>query len=70
MNQEREFSEEMLNAFVDGQLALEERIRIYGRLQRDEALSRRICELYTVRELVQLAYEMPPKRGKQRRHSE
>lgn len=58
MDQEQEYSEEMLNAFVDGQLTLEERIRVYDRLQRDEALNRRICELCTVRDLVRFAYEI------------
>lgn len=61
MDQEQEYSEEMLNAFVDGQLTLEERIRVYDRLQRDEALNRRVCELCAVRDLVRFAYEIPTK---------
>jgi len=63
MSQEQEYSQEILNAFVDGQLSLEARIRLYARLQRDEALNRRVCELCMVRDLVRRAYEIPPKRG-------
>lgn len=63
MNQEQEYSEEILNAFVDGHLSLEDRIRVYARLQRNESLNRRVCELCTVRDLVRLAYAIPPKPG-------
>ena len=63
MNREREFSEEFLNAFIDDQLALEDWIRVYVRLQRDEALCRRIGALRRISGLVRFAYNVPPEPG-------
>ncbi len=69
MNREREFSEEFLNAFIDDQLALEDRIRVYVRLQRDEALCRRIGALRKISGLVRFAYNVSPEPGRRRRRS-
>ncbi len=55
----REFSAEHLNAFVDEQLASEEKSRLLLSLNSDEALSREVCELRKVRDLVRLAYPEP-----------
>lgn len=66
MNHERdnrpmpEFSDEFLNAFVDNQLALEEKDRVYLRVSQDEALSRRVCELRKIQDMVRLSYQNPP----------
>ncbi len=60
MNQEKHFSDEFLNAFVDDQLATEEKARVYLEVSRDETLNRQVCELRKLRELVQLAYQNPP----------
>lgn len=57
---EREFSDEFLNAFVDGQLSPEEQERVYLRVGRDEAVHRRLCALHGLRDLVRLAYREPP----------
>lgn len=59
-NNEERFSDEYLNAFVDDQLALEEKSRLYGEIGKDEALNRKVCELRKVRDLVQMAYKDPP----------
>ncbi|MEK6771595.1 MAG: hypothetical protein AABY62_08160 [Pseudomonadota bacterium] len=55
----REFSAEHLNAFVDEQLAPEEKSRLLLSLNSNEALSREVCELRKVRDLVRLAYPEP-----------
>jgi intracellular sulfur oxidation DsrE/DsrF family protein len=60
MSQDQKFSDEFLNAFVDDQLALEEKGRAYSSINSDEGLNRRVCELRKMRDLVQLAYKQPP----------
>ena len=54
------FSEEFLNAFVDDQLAADEKGRAYLQIGQDETLNRQVCELRKMHELVQLAYREPP----------
>lgn len=54
------FSDEYLNSFVDDQLAPEEKGHAYTRINQDETLNRRVCELRKLRDLVQLAYKNPP----------
>ena len=60
MNEQQKFSDEFINAFVDDQWTPEEKAQVYARLSGDEPLSRRICELRKIRDLVQLAYKEPP----------
>lgn len=60
MIDEQRFSDEFLNAFVDNQLAPEEKSDAFLAISRDEALNRRVCELRKVRDLVQLACAEPP----------
>jgi intracellular sulfur oxidation DsrE/DsrF family protein len=60
MSREQEFSDEFLSAFVDDQLAVEDKDRAYARMNQDPALNRGVCELRTIRELVQRAYTTPP----------
>jgi intracellular sulfur oxidation DsrE/DsrF family protein len=57
---DKQFSDEFLNAFVDDQLAPDEKSRAYPQISENEALNRRVCELRKVRDLVQLAYKNPP----------
>lgn len=57
---EKNFSDEFLNAFVDDQLAAEEKSRAYEQINADESLNRQVCELRKVRDLVQLAYRDVP----------
>ena len=59
-NEEQKFSDEFINAFVDDQLTPEEKAQVYARLSDNEALSRQICELHKVHDLVQLAYKELP----------
>lgn len=60
MNEQQKFSDEYLSAFIDDQLTPEEKAQVYAHLAGNEALSRQICELRKVRDLVQLAYKEPP----------
>jgi uncharacterized protein len=60
MNQEKHYSDEFLNAFVDNQIAAEEKSRTYIEIGQNEALNRQVCELRKLHDLVQLAYREPP----------
>lgn len=54
-------SDEQLSAFVDDQLGAEERNEVFLALQRDEALSLRVCELRKLKDLMRHAYASPPR---------
>lgn len=60
MNEQQEFSDELIHAFVDDQLTPEEKAQVYARLAGNKALNREICEIRKVRDLVQLAYKETP----------
>src|SRR3989304_2221308 len=60
MNEQQKFADEFINAFIDDQLTPEEKAQVYARLSGNEPLSRQICELRKVRDMVQLAYKEPP----------
>jgi uncharacterized protein len=66
MGQGHEFSDEFINAFVDGQMMPEERAQVYAQAASDEAFNRRVCELRKIRDLIQLAYRELPKPGQNR----
>jgi uncharacterized protein len=53
-------SEEVLNAFVDGEFCPEERLACLQQIANDEALSREVCDLCQLKEMVNLAYERVP----------
>lgn len=66
----QKFSDEFLNAFVDDQLAADEKGRAYLQIGQDENLNRQVCELRKMHELVQLAYRdlpMPAQRQVERK---
>ena len=50
------FSDEYLNAYLDNQLAADERAQLLDELRQDSELSARVCKLQKVKEMVQLAY--------------
>jgi len=60
MSQGKRFSDEFLNAFVDNQLASEEKSRAFVEISQDENLNRQVCELRKMHDLVQHAYAVPP----------
>lgn len=57
---DKQFSDEFLNAFIDDQLAPEEKSRAYSIIDQDKALSQQVCGLRKMRDLVQLAYKDVP----------
>lgn len=54
-------SDELLNAFIDRQIANEERQEILSLLKKDDALAHQACELQRLKEMTSLAYDdIPP----------
>ncbi len=49
-----------LNAYVDGELTPQERVRVLEAIQQDSALAREVCELNNLKSQLQLAYANPP----------
>jgi uncharacterized protein len=60
VNPRETFSDEFLNAYVDGELDEAEKARLLEALCHDETLNARVCDLQKVRELLRHAYEQPP----------
>jgi uncharacterized protein len=56
MSLEREISQEMQNAFVDGQLDAADWTALVERMGRDDALRRKVCELRTLKDMTRGAY--------------
>ncbi|MDP2788303.1 MAG: hypothetical protein Q8O79_09565 [Pseudomonadota bacterium] len=51
---------EYINAFVDGELAADERARVMARLESDPEFKARACELRTLKDMVKGAYAEAP----------
>jgi hypothetical protein len=60
VSKEKRFSDEFLNAFVDNQIAAEEKSQAFLEIGQDEAVNRQVCELRKLHDLVHLAYQNPP----------
>lgn len=60
MNSHETFSDEFLNAYIDGELAEAEKARLLEALCHDETLNARVNALQKVRELLQHAYAQQP----------
>lgn len=61
MKKEEQFSEEQINAFVDGELDPEEKSSLYNEAARSPDLDQRLCQQRKVKELVKHAYDdVPP----------
>lgn len=56
MKNEIHFSDEFLNAYLDDELSHSDKARLLAAARQNEALSRRLCQLQRVRNMVQLAY--------------
>jgi intracellular sulfur oxidation DsrE/DsrF family protein len=54
------FSQEYLNAFVDGELAAEERVAAMARLEDDLEFKRAACEMRVLKDRVRAAYAETP----------
>lgn len=53
-------SDELLNSFVDSELALNETSEIFSAIGQDDSLKERVCELRSLKEMVMHAYHRPP----------
>ena len=63
MNKDEHFSEEQLNAFVDGELDPEEKSQMFNESERSATLDQRLCKQRKIKDLIQHAYEdVPPAR--------
>lgn len=54
------FSEEELNAFIDGELSAADQARVLEAISHDEALQKRVGEVQQTQSLLRHAYERPP----------
>ena len=61
MKKDEHFSEEQLNALVDGELDPEETSRFYNETERSPELDQRLCHQRKMKELVKHAYEDVPR---------
>ena len=67
MSREKIISDELINAFVDNQLSLEDKEQLYSQISSDQELNRQVCEIRKIRDMLQLAYRdvpQPPVTGK------
>lgn len=53
-------SDETLHAFVDGELDVAESEKLIAQMRDDEALTQRVCNLRSLKSMVQVAYALPP----------
>jgi uncharacterized protein len=60
MKKDEHFSEEQLNAFVDGELDPEEKSRLYNESAKSPELDMRLCQTRKLKELVRHAYDDVP----------
>jgi len=59
MSQERKVSDEMLGAFVDGQLDGPEWASVAGVIEGDEGLREEVCRLRAMKEMIRHSYAVP-----------
>ncbi|HTY98448.1 MAG TPA: hypothetical protein VMB75_01340 [Rhodocyclaceae bacterium] len=69
MNGETEVSDEVLNAFADGELDAVEKARLLNLAAKDDLLRERVCRLWQLKETVKGAYPLPPAEPQPRRLS-
>jgi intracellular sulfur oxidation DsrE/DsrF family protein len=60
MMKSEHISDELLNSFIDGELAPHETGDMFITIGRDDALKDRVCELRGLKEMVMHAYHLPP----------
>lgn len=60
MNHETRPSDELVNAFVDDELAAAERAELLEQIQGDAALRQQACELRMLKDMVRAGYREPP----------
>ena len=57
MHDQKQYSDEHLNAFIDNQLDAEEKAEILDAVRHDAELSQRVCKLQKLQNLIQLSYQ-------------
>ncbi|MES9956652.1 MAG: hypothetical protein ABW120_15035 [Sedimenticola sp.] len=66
----REYSEEVINAFIDDELDHHERLELLEAASRDDTLRQKVCEAQHLKEMVREAYPLPTETaGEKRRKS-
>lgn len=60
-------SDEILHAYIDGELDVAESEKLIARLREDTELAQRVCALRSLRSMVRLAYAEPPLASRQAR---
>ncbi len=60
MKKDEHFSEEQLNAFIDGELDPEEKSRLFDAAENSEELDRLLCKQRKLKELIEHAYDNVP----------
>ncbi len=58
-------SDEILHAYIDGELDVAESEKLIARMREDTELAQRVCALRSLRSMVRLAYAEPPLAGRQ-----
>lgn len=66
MKTSRHYSDEFLNAYLDGELDDQEKLHLIEELRYNQEVSKRVCVLQKTRSMVQLAYENVPQPEHQR----
>jgi len=61
MNAKYDISDELLNAYVDGELSTEDQADVVTALRHNPKLSEQLCQLRVLKEMVKVAYQEPPK---------
>ena len=61
-------SDETLNAFIDGELDVDESEALLARIREDKDLAQRVCTLRGLQSMVRLAYIEPPVAGNRKPH--
>lgn len=69
MNRDNKISEEIINAFVDNQMTLDDKEELYSRISENKELNRQVCEIRKVRDLMQTAYRDIPSPPSERKGS-
>jgi uncharacterized protein len=60
MNDQNEISDELLNAYIDGELSEQEQTEVVAALRKNPNISEKLCQLRTLKEMLKISYQNPP----------
>jgi len=60
MKDAQKISDDLLNAYVDGELSVEDQAEVIAALRQNPQLSEKLCELRALKEMVNVSYQNPP----------